>query len=87
MAGLRRIQHVTRLDHAGTPVELVETIWTWQGGRRRRGAGFRYQTPTSVSIAGGPVARIPDYLMLARLGAVAVTVMLILKALMFRKHN
>jgi hypothetical protein len=87
MAGLRRIQHVTRFDHAGTPVELVETIWTWQGGRRRRGAGFRYQTPTSVSIAGGPVARIPDYLMLARLGAVAVTVMLILRALMFRKHN
>ena len=87
MAGLRRIQHVTRFDHAGLPVELVETVWTWQAGRQQRSAGFRYQTPTSVSIAGSPVARIPDHLMLARLGAVAVTVILILKAVIFRKHS
>ena len=87
MAGLRRVEQVTHIDHAGSTVRLVETIWSWHAGRHRRSGGFRYQSPKSVSFDGMPVTRIHDHLMLARLGAVALTITLVIRALIFRKDT
>ena len=87
MAGLRRIDRVTHVDHAGRTVRLVETIWSWQMGGDRRNGGFRYQTPTSISIDGMSVTRIHDHLMLARLGLAALTITLLIRPLVFRTHN
>lgn len=86
MAGLRRIDRVTHVDHAGRTVRLVETIWSWQMSGDRRNGGFRYQSPTSISIDGS-VTRIHDHLTLARLGLVVLTITLLVRSLVFRTNN
>ena len=87
MPGLRRIDRVTDIVHGGSTVQLVETIWSWQMGRDRWSGGFRYQTPRSVSLAGMPVARIHDHLLLARLAVTAMTIGLVIRFLIPRTTN
>ena len=72
---------MTRIDHDGTLVDLVEATWTLQAGGRERAAGFSYTAPVAVATEDGPRLRILDYVMLARLGSVLVTILLILRAL------
>ena len=87
MAGLRRIDRVTNLVHGGSTVQLVETIWSWQTGRDGRSGAFQYQTPRSVSLAGMPVARIHDHLMLVRLSVIALMIGLVIRSLILRTNN
>ena len=81
MLGLRRSERVTRIEHDGTLVALVEATWILEAGGEERAAGFSYTAPVAVATEGGPRLRIYDYVMLARLGSVLVTILLILWAI------
>ena len=85
MAGLRRTEHVSRIVHNDRTVSLVEKAWTFGLGRENGAGGFSYRAPASVAIEGQPTIAIRDHVMLTRLGAVAVTGLLILRAIVAQK--
>lgn len=72
---------MTRIDHDGTLVDLVEATWILKAGGGERAAGFSYTAPVAVATEDGPRLRIHDYVMLARLGSVLATIILILRAM------
>jgi hypothetical protein len=84
MLKLRRIEHVTRLSHADTPVALFETNWYLTLGYRDRVGGLSYRTPTSVVVEALPPIRIHDHVMLARLLAMAASAALLVRAITSR---
>ena len=85
MAGLRRTERVSRIVHNHRSVSLVEKAWTFRFGRENGAGGFSYKAPASVAIEGRRPIAIRDHVMLTRLGAVAVSGLLILKALVGHK--
>ena len=85
MAGLRRTEHVSLLVHHDRSVSLVEKAWTFRLGRENVAGGFSYRAPASVAMEGQPPVAIRDHVMLTRLGAVAVTGLLVLRAIVARK--
>ena len=84
MIKLRRIERVTRLSHADTPVALFEANWYVTLGYRDRVGGFSYRTPTSIVVDALPPIRIHDHVMLARLVALAASAALLLRAITSR---
>ena len=87
MAGLRRTEHVSRIVHNDRSVSLVEKAWNFRLGRENGAGGFSYRAPASVAMEGRPPIAIRDHVMLTRLGAVAITGLLILRALMAQKET
>lgn len=87
MLRLRRTELVTRLSHADDPVTLMEANWSLIVGVQQRGAGISYRIPSSVVADGLPPVRIHDYLMIARIGALAATVAMLLAGKAQRKHT
>ena len=85
MAGLRRTEHVSRIVHYDRSVSLVEKAWTFRLGRENGAGGFSYRAPASVALDGQPTIPIRDHVMLTRLGAVAVTGLLVLRAILAQK--
>ncbi len=87
MLRLRRTERVTRLSHSDTPVALIEANWSLTVRRRERGGGLSYRAPTSVVVDGMPPIRIYDFVTLARLGALAATTAMLLRAITTRKKH
>jgi hypothetical protein len=88
MLRLRRTERVTRLSHAETSVALTEANWSLSVGGEQRGGGFSYRAPSSVVVNGMPPVRVHDYVMIARLGALAATAAMLLRAITSqRKHT
>ena len=85
MAGVRRTEHVSRIVHHDRSVSLVEKAWTFRLGRENGAGGFSYRAPASAAMEGQPTISIRDHVMLTRLGAVAVTGLLVLRAIVARK--
>ena len=85
MVGLRRTEHVSRIVHHDRSVSLVERAWILRLGRENGAGGFSYRAPASVAMEGQPTVAIRDHVMLTRLGAVAVTGLLILRAVVAQK--
>ena len=86
MVRLRRSERVTRLSHADTSVAVTEAIWSLTVVGDQRGGGFSYRAPSSVVVDGLPPARIHDYEMIARVGALAATTAILLWRLTYRKR-
>ena len=80
MLRLRRSELVTRLSHADDPVALTEANWSLIVGDQQRGGGFSYRAPSSVVVDGMPPIRVHDYVMIARLVALAATAAMLLRA-------
>ena len=80
MLRLRRTELVTRLPHADTSMALTEANWSLILGVQQRGGGFSYRAPSSVVVDGMPPIRVHDYVMIARLFAVAATAAMLLRA-------
>ncbi len=87
MISLRRIERRTEIHHAGTSVALVEANWLVLAGRNKGGVGFSYWSPRAIEVEGKPAIRIHDHVMLARLGAIAMTPTLVLGALVLRRKT
>jgi hypothetical protein len=87
MLRLHRSERVTRLAHADTSVALTESIWSVSVGGEHRAGRFSYRAPSSVVVDGLPPVRIHDYVMIARVGALAATVAVVLGGITHRKHT
>jgi hypothetical protein len=88
MLRLRRSERVTRLSHADTSVALTEANWSLTVGSEQRGGGFSYRAPSSVVVDGMPPVRVHDYVMIARVGALAATAAVLLSGITSkRKHK
>ena len=72
MPRLRRSERVTRLS-GDIPVALTEVNWTLTVAGEGRGGGFSYRAPSFVVSDGMPPVRVHDYVMLARVAALAAT--------------
>jgi hypothetical protein len=81
MLRLRRSERVTRLSHADTSVALTEANWSLTVGSEHRGGGFSYRAPSSVVVDGMPPVRVHDYVMIVRVGALAVTAAMLLRGI------
>jgi hypothetical protein len=86
MLRLHRSERVTRLAHAETSVALTEAIWSVSVGGEHRAGRFSYRAPSSVVVDGLPPVRIHDYVMIARVGALAATAAVVLGGITQRKH-
>ena len=87
MFRLRRSERVTRLTHADTSVALTEANWSLTIGGAQRGGGFSYRAPSSVVVDGLPPVRVHDYVMIARVGALAATTAILLRSLTSPKQT
>jgi hypothetical protein len=86
MVRLRRSEQVTRLSHADTSVALTEAKWSLTVGGAERGGGFSYRAPSSVVVDGIPPTSVHDYVMIARIGALAATTAILLRSFKSRKQ-
>ena len=80
MLRLRRTELVTRLSHADDAVTLTEANWSLIVSVQQRGSGFSYRAPSSVVVDGLPPIRVHDYVMIARLVALAATAAMLFRA-------
>lgn len=87
MAGLRRTERSTRIIHNGTSVDLVEAAWILTMGSGKRAGGFSYTAPIAIAVGGRRRITIRDHVMLARIGAVVLTCILILRAVTMTRAN
>ena len=87
MLRLRRSERVTRISHADTSVALTEANWFLTVGGKQRGGSFSYRAPSSVVVDGMPPVRVHDYVMLARLGALAATAAILVRGITSRRKH
>ena len=87
MLRLRRYERVTRFSHAETAVALTEANWYLTNAGEQRNGGFSYRAPTSVVVDGMQPVRIHDYVMIARLGALAAAAAILLRGVTSRRKH
>ena len=87
MLRLRRSERVTQLSHAETTVALTEANWSLTVTGEQRAGGLSYRAPSSVGVDGMPPVRVHDYVMIARLGALAATAAILLRGVTSRRKR
>ena len=87
MLRLRRSERVTRFSLAETSVALTEANWHLTVAGEQRGGGFSYRAPSFVVVDGMQPVRVHDYVMIARLVALAATSAMLLRGVTSRRKH
>lgn len=85
MFRLHRSERVTRLIHADTSVALTEVTWLFKVGGVPGGGAFSYRAPSSVVVDGMPPLKVHDYVLVARVAALAAMAVILVRGIASRK--
>jgi hypothetical protein len=86
MFRLRRSERLTRLIHADISVALTEVNWLLTVGGGPGGGGFSYRAPSSVVVDGMPPVKVRDYVMAARVAALAAMAAILVRGIASRNR-